>query len=260
MRLWTLHPNYLDRAGLLAVWREGLLAQAVLGGLTKGYVRHPQLCRFRSASSPSGAIAAYLRAVHAEAVTRGYAFDAARIGRGSYTSRLTVTRGQLEFERCHLLAKLARRDPRRHARLEAVQRPRTHPLFCIVPGPVESWEKGADASHRGDQHRSATHLRRRPGPRQAPSRQTMNENWQEFEAYGDEASAEARAGLLRVEGIPTEIRRSTPVPGLNEGFRVMVPVSLAGRAAEVVAAAQVTDAELTRLATGERPDPDDRDA
>ena len=88
----------------------------------------------------------------------------------------------------------------------------------------------------------------------------MNENWQEFEAYGDEASAEARAGLLRVEGIPTEIRRSTPVPGLNEGFRVMVPVSLAGRAAEIVAAAQVTDAELTRLATGERPDPDDRDA
>ena len=155
MRLWTLHPNYLDRAGLLAVWREGLLAQAVLGGLTKGYVRHPQLCRFRSASSPPGAIAAYLRAVHAEAVTRGYAFDAARIGRGRYTSRLAVTRGQLEFEWCHLLAKLARRDPRWHARLEAVQRPRTHPLFRIVPGPVESWEKGADASHRGDRQRLA---------------------------------------------------------------------------------------------------------
>ena len=156
MRLWTLHPRYLDRAGLLAVWREGLLAQAVLGGLTKGYVRHPQLCRFRSASSPSGAIAEYLRAVHAESLIRGYAFDAARIGRGSSPSRLPVTRGQLEFEWRHLLAKLARREPRRHARLEAVQRPRTHPLFRIVPGPVESWEKGADASHHGDRRSPQT--------------------------------------------------------------------------------------------------------
>lgn len=88
----------------------------------------------------------------------------------------------------------------------------------------------------------------------------MHEDWQEFEAYGDEASAEARAGLLRVAGIPTEVRRNTPVPGLNQGFRVMVPVSLADRAAEIAAAAQVTDAELTRLATGESSGPDDHDA
>ena len=36
MRLWSLHPRYLDAKGLVALWREGLLAQAVLKGQTKG--------------------------------------------------------------------------------------------------------------------------------------------------------------------------------------------------------------------------------
>ncbi|HKX52383.1 MAG TPA: pyrimidine dimer DNA glycosylase/endonuclease V [Nitrosospira sp.] len=37
MRLWTLHPRYLDTKGLVAAWREALLAQKVLSGLTSGY-------------------------------------------------------------------------------------------------------------------------------------------------------------------------------------------------------------------------------
>jgi hypothetical protein len=32
MRLWSLHPRYLDAKGLQAVWREGLLAKKVLQG------------------------------------------------------------------------------------------------------------------------------------------------------------------------------------------------------------------------------------
>jgi len=60
MRLWSLHPSYLDPQGLVAVWREGLLAQAVLRGQTTGYTRHPQLARFRGAGA-LGAMAAYLR-------------------------------------------------------------------------------------------------------------------------------------------------------------------------------------------------------
>ena len=32
MRLWSLSPRYLDVKGLVAVWREGLLADAVLLG------------------------------------------------------------------------------------------------------------------------------------------------------------------------------------------------------------------------------------
>ena len=141
MRLWTLHPKYLDSRGLVALWREGLLAQAVLRGRTNGYVHHPQLERFRSQPSPLAAIAEYLRFVHAESVSRGYRFDPRRMGHAWDTGSITVTRGQLEHEWNHLLMKLATRAPEWQTRLEGVKRPRPHPLFRIVPGGVASWER-----------------------------------------------------------------------------------------------------------------------
>lgn len=67
MRLWSLHPKYLDARGLVALWREALLAQAVLRGETRGYRRHPQLERFRNHAAPLAAMSLYLRAIHAEA-------------------------------------------------------------------------------------------------------------------------------------------------------------------------------------------------
>lgn len=142
MRLWSLHPQYLDARGLVALWREALLAQAVLAGRTRGYANHPQLTRFRAQPSPEGAIADYLRAIHAEAVRRGYRFDAGRIGLHHAAGRLAVTCGQMGFERRHLLAKLAARDPERGKILSGVGRPKPHPLFRVVAGGVEPWEKG----------------------------------------------------------------------------------------------------------------------
>ena len=142
MRLWSLHPKYLDARGLVALWREALLAQAVLRGRTRGYLHHPQLDRFRRRSSAVGAIAEYLRIVRAEAADRGYRFEAARISRAAGTrGRIAVTSGQLEYEWLHLLAKLARRDPARRRRLRRVTRPDAHPSFRVVPGDVEDWEK-----------------------------------------------------------------------------------------------------------------------
>lgn len=141
MRLWTLHPRYLDARGLVALWREGLLAQAVLRGQTAGYVHHPQLTRFRDRRSPVGAVAEYLRVVHGESVRRGYAFAAAKVSRARDTGVITATRGQLEHEWEHLLAKLAVREPARRARLERLKRPAAHPLFRIVRGDVEPWER-----------------------------------------------------------------------------------------------------------------------
>jgi hypothetical protein len=149
MRIWSLHPKYLDTRGLVALWREGLLAQAVLMGKTKGYVQHPQLIRFWQQSSPVGAIAEYLRVVHQEAVTRGYRFDAARISRSRNASQLDVTRGQLEFEWHHLLGKLSLRDPERRAHLEMVKHPDQHPLFRLLRGCIAEWEKGARPHGRG---------------------------------------------------------------------------------------------------------------
>ena len=143
MRIWSLHPKYLDAQGLVALWREALLAQAVLRGRTKGYRHHPQLLRFREQASPIGSIAEYLRIVHDEAVSREYRFAAEKITRARARARLTVTRGQLEFEWQHLLSKLKTRDPQRLAQLKKVKSPHAHPSFRVVRGGVAQWERGA---------------------------------------------------------------------------------------------------------------------
>ena len=141
MRIWSLHPQYLDAKGLVALWREALLAQAALRGATRGYRHHPQLDRFRRHPVPAAAIAQYLRFVHAEARARGYRFDQDRIGPAASAGTITVTRGQLQHEWLHLKAKLRARDPQRAARLDTITALLPHPLFRVVPGDVERWEK-----------------------------------------------------------------------------------------------------------------------
>ncbi len=140
MRLWSLHPQYLDSKGLVALWREGLLARAVLAGQTQGYRHHPQLERFRAAADPLAAIEAYLWEVVAEAERRGYRFDRSKLAPQRNVPPLPVTEGQLAYEWEHLLAKLAVRDPVRWQALQG-QRPRPHPLFVVVPGDVAPWER-----------------------------------------------------------------------------------------------------------------------
>lgn len=141
MRIWSLHPKYLDARGLVALWREALLAQAVLLGKTKGYTRHPQLERFRQQNNPVALVAGYLRAVQREASARGYGFTATKIAGAQTQHRLAVTRGQLAYEWEHLMSKLWLRDPQRAAALATVRRPLAHPLFHVVPGDVATWEK-----------------------------------------------------------------------------------------------------------------------
>ncbi|MCK2027263.1 pyrimidine dimer DNA glycosylase/endonuclease V [Microbacterium sp. SSW1-47] len=142
MRIWSLHPVYLDRQGLVACWRETLLAQAVLAGTTKGYREHPQLARFREAPEPSTAVSAYLRGLADEADARGYRFDRSRIRTlGTTVPPLEVTTGQLDLEWRHLRAKLAARSPDRLALHAHTHRPAPHPLFVVVEGPVASWER-----------------------------------------------------------------------------------------------------------------------
>jgi hypothetical protein len=141
MRLWSLHPKYLDVRGLVALWREALLAQAVLRGQTSGYRHHPQLIRFFDSPAPVSAIAAYLEEVHAEAGRRAYAFDRSKIARVRMPVSIPVTRGQIEYEWQHLLSKLRVRDPGRYERSHAVVAPDCHPLFRPCAGAVEPWEK-----------------------------------------------------------------------------------------------------------------------
>ncbi len=141
MRLWSLHPRYLDRAGLAALWRESLLAQAVLRGATRAYRCHPQLVRFQRHPDPEGAIAAYLGMICREALRRGYRFDATKIGSRRAELPIAVTHGQLRYERQHLLKKLLARNPDGWKALQAVDEPEPHPLFMAVPGEIEAWER-----------------------------------------------------------------------------------------------------------------------
>lgn len=166
MRLWSVHPRYLDRQGLTAAWREGLLAQKVLTGTTRGYRNHPQLVRFRTDQGPGPLIVTYLHGVVAEATERGYTFDATKILGPATGLRLTVTTGQLTYEWTHLLAKLARRSPQVATRWADVGRPDPHPMFDVVPGPVADWEVLADATEPPSRWPASPHVpprRARPG-------------------------------------------------------------------------------------------------
>lgn len=150
MRLWSLHPRYLDPAGLTACWREALLAQKVLSGATRGYRRHPQLERFRAGSAlaagdttgwPGDLIVAYLHALADEADHRGYCFDRDRIvGVRLPLGPVEVTDGQVAHEWGLLTAKLAARNPAALARWDAVVVPEPHPCFVVVSGPLAGWE------------------------------------------------------------------------------------------------------------------------
>ncbi|MCH8559988.1 MULTISPECIES: pyrimidine dimer DNA glycosylase/endonuclease V [unclassified Nesterenkonia] len=152
MRIWSLDPGYLDRQGLVACWRETLLAQAVLQGRTKGYMSHPQLVRFRAQADPLIAIGAYLQGVLSEASARGYRFDATKISSTGEQELMPVTTGQLLLEWDHLGAKLRTRSPQKaQQNLQALRAlrastgetavPAAHPMMRVIPGGIEPWER-----------------------------------------------------------------------------------------------------------------------
>lgn len=143
MRIWSLHPKYLDTKGLVALWREALLAKAVLRGETRGYTHHPQLERFRAHRQPCPAINAYLAAVHAEATVRGFNFNRTKVGPVQAIQDIAVSSGQLAYEWHHLQNKLAVRSPAVHAQWCEVTEPECHPLFRCEAGPVASWERAS---------------------------------------------------------------------------------------------------------------------
>lgn len=146
MRLWSIHPSYLDSRGLCGVWREALLAQNVLLGKTKGYKNHPQLDRFKKTDFPIPYIGWYLSILWEESIIRDYNFDKTKIIDSDYTGLeyLTVTKGQLIYEFNHLQDKLFIRDKKRYDFNIGNTNDKTlkpHPMFTVIDGDIEEWEK-----------------------------------------------------------------------------------------------------------------------
>ena len=146
MRLWSLDPTYLDWKGLGGVWREALLAQAVLLGRTRGWKNHSQLLRFKNHSNPINAIGFYLLKIHEEAQRRGYTYNRSKIVAPTEKVRpITITTGQLMYEFNVLKNRLRNRSPEKYQEVVELERdqkhPRPHPLFLAIEGDVEQWEK-----------------------------------------------------------------------------------------------------------------------
>ncbi|PKQ63825.1 hypothetical protein BZG02_07320 [Labilibaculum filiforme] len=140
MRIWSIHPKYLDTKGLVALWRETLLAKNVLEGKTKGYKNHPQLIRFKNLEDPLHGINQYLEAVYEEACIRGYHFNKEKFVLYEEPLKVNVTTGQIEFEKQHLLRKLEQRDKERYFKMLEEKNIETHLLFKVGKGDIEEWE------------------------------------------------------------------------------------------------------------------------
>jgi hypothetical protein len=143
MRLWTLHPKYLDSKGLVAVWREALLAKAVLEDRTNGYKNHPQLNRFIDTNNPIQAITYYLNTLFKEAESRGYHFDQTKIVSASGTKDFViyVTEGQVKYEFELLKAKLENRNKEQLKKLSEESKILINEIFILRKGSIEAWEK-----------------------------------------------------------------------------------------------------------------------
>ena len=140
MRLWTIHPKYLDSKGLVALWREALLSQKVLQNETKGYRNHPQLIRFENTDNPLGVIGNYLKEIYKESLKRGYSFNKSKINRNRSTFKIEVKKGQLNYELLHLKKKLKNRDLNAYQRIKTIKYVEPNPIFNVIDGDIESWE------------------------------------------------------------------------------------------------------------------------
>jgi hypothetical protein len=149
MRVWSLHPKYLDTKGLVALWRETLLAKHVLEGKTKGYKNHPQLNRFKKAKYPLDSINYYLSEIYVEALSRKFNFDKHKINWSFKKSRLPVTTGQVNYEVEHLLNKLEKRDSKKYKELKSKSKFDIHPIFKLADGEIEEWEIVAETTMAG---------------------------------------------------------------------------------------------------------------
>lgn len=150
MRLWSLHPSYLDKQALQVCWADALQAleyykqeRAYMKGITNDLSPYfyPCLDRFRMTGSPIAHITNYLHGLCDESERRNTPFGRAKLPEFTPGLRLKVTDGQIAREEKLLLLQLNRRKQTQlWMDLFVAEYVQPHPLFEIVSGPVEPWE------------------------------------------------------------------------------------------------------------------------
>jgi Pyrimidine dimer DNA glycosylase len=148
MRLWSFDPSCLDQRGLCGLWREVLVGlRAFEKGPGAPWYNHPQLTRFKQHPNGLGVLAEYAEYVLNEGHKRGYKFNARHLDPYlelydvNFTGAIQVTEGQFGYEIEHFMRKLAIREPIRYTNYLNEPKFSPHPIFTIVDGDIESWEK-----------------------------------------------------------------------------------------------------------------------
>lgn len=142
MRIWSIHPEYLDTKGLVAAWREGLLAKKVLERKTRGYTNHPQLYRFHRSEDCLALITRYLYSLYSEAERRNFNFDLSKIEPpGNPYRKISVNSEQITYEFCLLLFKLQKRDVVKYNEIRETRSIEVNPVFTETAGGIEDWER-----------------------------------------------------------------------------------------------------------------------
>ena len=82
----------------------------------------------------------------------------------------------------------------------------------------------------------------------------MSASWTSVATYSDKVIAEALLGLLSGAGVPAYIKSDEHVPGLGSSFSLFVPVDRVRQATRLLEHGQLSEKELTELATQAKPD------
>lgn len=138
MRIWSIHPKYLDTKRLTAQWREALLCKNVIEGKTKGYVNHPQFIRIKNHNKPIEFINAYLLTIWEEANKRLFKYDKSKIDMDKailFKNKMEVSDKQLEYEYYHMMLKSGKIE---HILINEIE---SNPLFNIIEGDIMIYER-----------------------------------------------------------------------------------------------------------------------
>jgi hypothetical protein len=84
-----------------------------------------------------------------------------------------------------------------------------------------------------------------------------DDTWSVVATFADPISAEALAGRLTADEVPCQVVSNQTLPGLATEFAVLVPAELLHRAQWLLKQTNFSEQELTYLATGKLPDPDE---